>query len=83
MSYYIWTVDESSVLASSERQALALYHAGTEAVEPGDPGILHGDLLIQDLPVPRCKAKTRKGNPCPISARRSGFCHIHEEKAAV
>jgi hypothetical protein len=28
--------------------------------------------------VARCRAKTKVGKPCPITARPSGFCHVHD-----
>jgi len=27
---------------------------------------------------PRCRATTKVGKPCPITARPSGFCHVHD-----
>jgi ribonuclease HI len=36
----------------------------------------------QQVPVsadgPRCRARTKAGKPCPITARASGFCHVHD-----
>jgi ribonuclease HI len=29
----------------------------------------------------RCAATTRTGQPCPIAARPSGFCHVHDPAA--
>jgi hypothetical protein len=26
----------------------------------------------------RCRATTKVGKPCPITARPSGFCHVHD-----
>jgi hypothetical protein len=26
----------------------------------------------------QCRAKTKVGKPCPITARPSGFCHVHD-----
>jgi ribonuclease HI len=26
----------------------------------------------------RCRARTKAGRPCPITARPSGFCHVHD-----